>query len=483
MSADHDKQRLLRRLPAVDKILEATGMPPEIPRSVLTAAIRNTLDHLRSRILADTGTIDKTQLEVQAIAGQALGAARAALAPRLKRTINATGVVVHTNLGRSRLAEKAIEKVVEASRHYSNLEFDLDLGRRGSRYSIVEELLCELSGAEAALVVNNNAGAVLLCLETLARGQEVIISRGELVEIGGSFRIPDVMAKSGALLKEVGTTNRTHLADYQRAISDRTGLLLKAHTSNYAVVGFTSSVSLAELVKLGRLHQIPVMEDLGSGSFVDFSSCGLMKEPTVQESVASGADLVTFSGDKLLGGPQAGLIVGRKDLVDKIKTNPLARALRIDKMTLAALEATLQLYRDLDAAIAQIPTLAALTCSLSKVEARARQLARALEELAKDRLEIEVVDLDARAGGGALPLMAIRSKGVAVRHDTMSVNQIERGLRGAQPPVIGRIENDWFIFDARTIEFDEIDLIVKAVDEMLAEKRNQSPNFQTGLSQ
>ncbi len=480
MASDHDKQRLLRRLPAVDKLLEATGMPPEIPRRVLTAAIRHILDDLRNRIVSDAGDMDEGQLEVQTLAGKALEAARAALAPRLKRTINATGVVVHTNLGRSRLAEKAIEKVVEAARHYSNLEFDLKLGKRGSRYSIVEELLCELSGAEAALVVNNNAGAVLLCLETLARGKEVVISRGELVEIGGSFRIPDVMAKSGALLKEVGTTNRTHPADYRRAIDENTGLLLKAHTSNYAVVGFTSSVSLAELVKIGAECRIPVMEDLGSGSFVDLSRYGLMKEPTVQESVASGADLVTFSGDKLLGGPQAGLIVGRKDLVAMIKANPLARALRIDKMTLAALEATFQLYRDIDTAVRQIPTLAALTSSLPEVEAKALQLARAFEKLGRPDLEIEVTDLDSRAGGGSLPLMAIRSKGVAIRHGAMSVNQIESGLRHARPPVIGRIENDRFIFDARTIGLDEIDLIAAAVDEMLA-KNDQPANGQTGL--
>lgn len=479
MPSDQDKQHLLRRLPGVDKLLEATGLPPEIPRRLLISTIREIIDNLRSKILAEPGSFNEDDLAVEILAQRALFAARSALSPRLKRTINATGVVVHTNLGRSRLAEKAIARVVEASRHYSNLEFDLSLGKRGTRYSIVEELLCRISGAEAALVVNNNAGAVLLCLETLARGREVIISRGELVEIGGSFRIPDVMAKSGALLKEVGTTNRTHLADYQRAIGERTGLLLKAHTSNYAVVGFTSAVPLAELVELGRRHQIPVMEDLGSGSFIDLSRFGLMKEPTVQESVASGADLVTFSGDKLLGGPQAGLIVGRHDLVAKIKKNPLARALRIDKMTLAALEATLQIYHDPDGAVEQIPTLAALTESPAKVEAKAQQLAQALDNPALEGLEIEVVDLDARAGGGALPLLAIQSKGVALRHKTISVNLIESGLRRTSPPVIGRIDSDRFILDMRTVRTDEIDLVVAALGKVLAEIKNRAPGAQS----
>ncbi len=468
MDNNERKQQYLRRLPGVDKLLEATGKPQAIPRQVLTASIRQVLDDIRKQILTEPGKVSSSDLSMENLAARALAAAHLILAPRLKRTINATGVVVHTNLGRSRLAESAIRKVIEASRYYSNLEFDLELGKRGSRYSIVENLLCEISGAEAALVVNNNAGAVLLCLETIARNREVIISRGELVEIGGSFRIPDVMAKSGALLKEVGTTNRTHLADYKNAINDSTGLLLKAHTSNYAVVGFTSSVPLSDLVKLGDTYGLPVMEDLGSGSFLDLSGYGLAKEPTVQESVASGAALVTFSGDKLLGGPQAGLIVGKKQMISKIKKNPLARALRIDKMTLAALEATLQLYRDPDAALEQIPTLAALTASLPHVEAKANQLAQALRQLAKEELEIELLDINSRAGGGSLPLLAIKSKGVGIRHSKISVNLLEKGLRQADPPVIGRIEDDWLIFDTRTIDSEEIELITAIVDKLTA---------------
>jgi L-seryl-tRNA(Ser) seleniumtransferase len=293
----------------------------------------------------------------ETILAQVLERVAQAMAHNLKPVVNATGIVVHTNLGRSLLAPAVLANLVEIASCYSNLEFDLVAGRRGSRYTAVEDVLCEISGAEAAMVVNNNAGAVLLCLETLARGRKVIVSRGELVEIGGAFRIPDVMARSGGILCEVGTTNRTHLRDYAGAIDEQTALLLKVHKSNYSIVGFSAEVSLPELAALGARHGLPVMEDLGSGTFIDFSQYGLAKEPTVQESVAAGADVVTFSGDKLLGGPQAGLIVGRRAIIARIRTNPITRALRIDKMTLAALESTLRLYRDPRRAVAAIPTL------------------------------------------------------------------------------------------------------------------------------
>ena len=296
-------------------------------------------------------------------------------------------------------AGRGAEKSQIAGR-YSNLEYDLGAGRRGSRYSSVEDILCEISGAEAGMVVNNNAAAVLLCLETLARGKEVIVSRGELVEIGGSFRVPDVMAKSGGILKEVGTTNRTHLHDYENALDENTALMLKVHRSNYSVIGFTAEVSLKELVELGTKHGLPVMEDLGSGTFIDFSKYGLVKEPTVQESVTAGVDVVTFSGDKLLGGPQAGIIVGKKQIVDQIKKNPLARALRIDKMTLAALETTLRLYRDEDQAVGLIPTLRMLTMDSIELANRASRLADDLNAIGGSRLEINLVELSSKAGGG-----------------------------------------------------------------------------------
>jgi L-seryl-tRNA(Ser) seleniumtransferase len=315
-----------------------------------------------------------------------MAAVTKATTPNLKPVVNATGVVVHTNLGRSLLPETVVENIAVIAGRYSTLEYDLDAGKRGSRHAIVEDLLCEISGCQAAMAVNNNAGAVLLCLETFARSKEVIVSRGELVEIGGSFRVPDVMAKSGGILKEVGTTNRTHLRDYENAIGDNTALLLKVHRSNYSVIGFTAEVSLRELVELGAGHGVPVMEDLGSGTFIDFSKYGLVKEPTVQESVAAGTDIVTFSGDKLLGGPQAGIIVGKKSIVDQIKQNPLARALRLDKMTLAALESTLRLYRDEEKAVGMIPTLRMLTMKIGDIETRAANLAEDLENIGNSRL-------------------------------------------------------------------------------------------------
>lgn len=319
------------------------------------------------------------------------------------------------------------------------------------------------------MVVNNNAGAVLLCLETIARGREVIVSRGELVEIGGAFRIPDVMTKSGAVLKEVGATNRTHLKDYRSAIAENTALLLKVHASNYAVVGFTAEVSLEDLVTLGRKTGLPVMQDLGSGTFINFSRYGLTPEPTVQESVRAGTDLVTFSGDKLLGGPQAGIIVGRKKLVDQIKLNPLTRALRIDKLTLASLESTLALYRDPARAVERIPTLRMLTQGYGPIDFKARALAEKLESIGDDRLQIELLDRASKAGGGSLPLLDLPSRCVAIRMAHLSANRIEKRLRHGRPPIIGRIDDDFFLMDLRTVQDDELDLIKTAVGQLLQE--------------
>ncbi|MGD9384577.1 MAG: L-seryl-tRNA(Sec) selenium transferase, partial [Desulfobacterales bacterium] len=312
-----------------------------------------------------------------------------------------------------------------------------------------------------------NAGAVLLCLETLSRGKKVIVSRGELVEIGGSFRIPDVMAKSGAVLKEVGTTNRTHFHDYENAIEHDTGLLLKVHKSNFSVVGFTAEVSLEELVALGAKYQISVMEDLGSGTFVDFTKYGLLKEPTVQESVAAGVDVVTFSGDKLLGGPQAGIIVGKKDLIDRIKKNPITRALRIDKLTLAALEITLRYYRNIDREMDSIPTLRMITLPLGHIEKRAKELAKLIENADDPRISVCLVNVFSRPGGGAFPLQKLPSKGVGVKIQGVSANDVEEKMRGNDIPIIGRIEEDRFIMDLRTILDDELPIIKKAFENML----------------
>jgi L-seryl-tRNA(Ser) seleniumtransferase len=393
----------------------------------------------------------------------------AAMTPNLRPVVNATGVVIHTNLGRSLLAEEALENMHKIACGYSNLEFDLVAGQRGSRYSSVEGLICEISGARAAMAVNNNAGAVLLSLETMARGRNVIVSRGELVEIGGSFRIPDVMAKSGAVLKEVGTTNRTHLRDYESAIDDNTGLLLKVHTSNYSVVGFTAGVSLKELVALGHRHHLPVMEDLGSGTFIDLSKYGLLKEPTVQESVSAGADVVTFSGDKLLGGPQAGVIVGSVDWLDRIKQNPITRALRIDKLTLAALESTLRLYRDEAVALDRIPTLSMLTLPEQVIREKAEKLSALLQGLGNERIEVRSFNASSRAGGGSLPLLKLPSRCVGVKIRDLSANRIDGWLREYKPAVIGRIEDDFFMMDVRTIREQELSVIATAFQRLLGE--------------
>jgi L-seryl-tRNA(Ser) seleniumtransferase len=474
MGIDEKQRSLLKMLPGVDHVLELAGKDnyfTNIPKSVLVLSIRLVVEALRTSILEGNEEITATSLSDHLIIEKVKQSVKSAMKPNLKRTSNGTGVVVHTNLGRSLLTSSAVEHLCEVSTRYSNLEFDLRTGKRGLRYSCVEDILCELTGAEAAMVVNNNAGAVLLCLETLAKGKEAIVSRGELVEIGGSFRIPDVMARSGAILKEVGTTNRTHLSDYENAINNDTGLLLKVHTSNYSIVGFTASVSVNDMVALALKHDIPFMEDLGSGTLIDFSKYGLSKEPTVQESVTSGADVVTFSGDKLLGGPQAGIIVGKKDILDKIKKNPITRALRIDKLTLAALESTLRLYRDEEKAIQAIPTLRMLTLPFVYIEEKAKQLAKMLEDLNDSRLCIRLLNLSSRAGGGALPIMDLPTKGIGCSVKGISANAIERSMRENMPPVIGRIEEGFFIMDLRTIQEDELEIIKNAFDKMLKKAR------------
>ena len=469
---DPKQQSLLRKLPGVDHVLELwdkTQPVEHVPRAVLVRSIRTTLDRLRTRILAGDELLNETMFGDDQLLNLAAQTVNKSMEFNLKRVINATGVVVHTNLGRSLLPESVARHVAEISSRYSNLEFDLEKGARGSRYSCVEDILCEISGAEAAMVVNNNAGAVFLSLETLAKGKEVIVSRGELVEIGGSFRIPDVMARSGARLVEVGTTNRTHLSDYEGAIRDETALLLKVHTSNYSMVGFTAEVALKDLVALGARYHIPVMKDLGSGNFVDFSKFGLIKEPTVQETVTAGADVVTFSGDKMLGGPQAGIIVGRKDALERIKKNTISRALRIDKMTLAALEATLHLYRDESKAVSAIPTLRMLTLPVKVIANRAKRLRNRLGKGGDGRLEAVIMNASSRVGGGALPLQELPTRCVGVRIRGLSANRIERIMLEAAPPIVGRIENDLFVMDMRTVQDEEIAMIASIFKKILPE--------------
>ena len=457
----------MRQLPGVDYLLELAKKEvslKRIPQSVVARSIRSVISAKRQAILSGDPSVNKSSLSDSRMIDAVKQAVNIAMTPNLRRTINATGVVVHTNLGRSLLAPEAIENLLVVAGRYSNLEYDLSIGKRGSRYSSVEDLICEISGAEAALAVNNNAGAVLLCLETIARGKEVIVSRGELVEIGGSFRVPDVMAKSGGILKEVGTTNRTHLRDYENAVGPNTGLLLKVHTSNYSVVGFTAEVALRDLVDLGAANGLPVMEDLGSGTFIDFSKYGLLKEPTVQESVTSGTDVITFSGDKLLGGPQAGIIVGKKAVIDLIKKNPITRALRIDKLTLAALESTLRLYRDEEKASRVIPTLRMIMLPLEEIQKRAQRLAGGLKKIGDSRMHIRLLERSSKTGGGALPLMELPSLCVGVQIEGISPNNLEKMMRSYEPPIIARIEDDMIIMDPRTIQEDEFTMIETAFE-------------------
>jgi L-seryl-tRNA(Ser) seleniumtransferase len=468
-------KELLKKIPSVDDILKESRTLLWLeahPRVLVLDAIRSALDIRRRAILRSVdpaAPIDERTLSMTAIL-DLTGAILAELSePSLQPVINATGVVVHTNLGRSILSEKAIERVAEAARSYSNLEYDIAAGERGKRYVHVEGILKRLTGAEAATAVNNNAAAVLLCLNTLARGKEVIVSRGELVEIGGSFRVPDVMERSGATLREVGTTNKTHLKDYEKAITENTGLLLKVHTSNYKIVGFTKEVAPDELALLGKKYNLPVMWDLGSGSFIDLAAYGAGGEPTVQQAVDSGVDVLTFSGDKLLGGPQAGMILGSTACLDPIRSNPLARALRIDKLTLAALDGTLRQYLDRDKAAHEIPTLWMLTQPLTEISRKAELLSSGFTAINDPGLSVLVQDDTSQSGGGALPLGNFPTRTVSLRHDRLSANQIESRLRLGKPHIISRIKEGRVLFDPRTLNDDEIGKIVEAVGKVLQE--------------
>ena len=442
-------QGLLRALPSVDALIGALAGQSAlsgVPRPRLAAAVREALNAERRRLLEAGGP---------AADAAALGARIVAALTRsgvfsLAPVINATGVVLHTNLGRALLSPLAQERLHEVAGSYSNLEMDVSRKERGSRYSHVEGLLRRLSGAEAALVVNNCAAAVLLALESLARGKEVIVSRGELIEIGGEFRIPDILRRSGAVLREVGATNRTHLKDYVSAIGPETGMILKVHTSNYRVVGFTAAVSSRELAELGRARGITVMEDLGSGCFVDLTRYGFPYEPTVPEVVASGVDLVSFSGDKLLGGPQAGIVVGRAELMERLARNPLNRALRIDKFTIAALEATLYAY-EAGTALETIPTLRMLTEPLASIRRRALKVLGRTGPAALRALGAAVIESSSQVGGGALPTVELPSAVIALGTRERPAEGLDEALRTGHPPVLGRLLDDRLLLDCRTV--------------------------------
>jgi L-seryl-tRNA(Ser) seleniumtransferase len=440
---------LLRALPSVDALIASVAGDRAlqgISRPRLTATVREVLDAERRHVL-QTGA---AAAGAEALAGRVVARLAETGAFSLGPVVNATGVVLHTNLGRALLSPLAQSRLREVASAYSNLEMDLPRKERGSRYAHVEPLLRRLTGAEAALVVNNCASAVLLALESLARGKEVIVSRGELIEIGGEFRIPDIMRRSGAVLREVGTTNRTHLKDYAGAIGPETGLILKVHTSNYRVVGFTAAVSSRELAELGRARGIPVMEDLGSGCFVDLTRHGFPYEPTVPEVVAAGVDLVSFSGDKLLGGPQAGIVVGRAALMERLVHNPLNRALRIDKFTIAALEATLGAY-EAGTALETIPTLRMLTEPLASIRRRARRVLLRAGAEASRRLGAQIVESRSQVGGGALPTVELPTAAIALGTSDRPAVRLDETLRGGRPPVLGRLLDDRLLLDCRTV--------------------------------
>jgi len=453
-------RELFKKIPSVDLILKSVEEYFSfIPRPFLKEKVNIFLDHIRDKIKSGAITTEEDLCKNLDNTSVRRFLERA-LRPKFRRVINGTGVVVHTNLGRSLLCEEAIDAVVRGCKFYSNLEFSLDTGKRGSRYFLVEDLLKELTGAEGALVVNNNAGAVLIALNTLAKGKEVIVSRGELIEIGGSFRIPDVMASSGAILKEVGTTNRTHLYDYESAIGENTGALFKAHTSNYRIIGFHKEVSLEELVELGNRYGLPVIEDLGSGNFIKFPEHLKIDEPTVQDRIHKGASVVTFSGDKLLGGPQAGIIIGKKEFIEKIKKNPINRALRIDKMTLAALEATLRLYKDPDLAKEKIPTLNMILATEKKILNKARSLVKRLKTKLNEWYDFSVKKGNSRVGGGASPEVDLPTYLVVVNPKfSVSMDDFRSVLLETDPPLVGIVEEDNFMIDVRTLLKDDLFVI------------------------
>lgn len=467
-------RELFRAIPSVDVCLRAMAEADAglalAPRPYLRDLTADFLDLKREEIREGKfGNKDELSLEKQL--PFLLEYARRRLRPNLRRVLNATGVVVHTNLGRSVLAPEAAQAAALAASGYTNLEMDLSTGERGSRHSLVEDLIRRITGAEAALVVNNNAAAVLLMLDTLCAGGEVIVSRGELVEIGGSFRIPDIMAKSGATLREVGATNRTHLKDYRQAINENTAALMSVHTSNFRVVGFHKAVDLAELVALAKEHDLPVLFDLGSGSMLDFSGQGLPPEPTVGEILAAGADCVSFSGDKVLGGPQAGIIAGKKDYVDKFRKNPLTRALRCDKLCLAALEATLRLYLDPLKAAERVPTPA-------MISKKPDELARAAHSLgAKIRKKLDAENLRcavsyakdvSRVGGGAFPECNLQTTLICLKPENHSPRELREKLLDTDPPLIGRLENDAFCLDPRTLAKSEYQEVANVIANALA---------------
>ncbi len=459
---------ILRSIPPVNELLES----PEIskftdryPRVLVVEAIRAVLEDIRQSLtdkkeFAETQAIDLSPQRLYHLVQQSLQQKFCGI----EYAINATGIILHTGLGRAPLADEAAKQIQDVLRGFSTLEIEKYGGRRGIRYHFIEQLICMITGAESALVVNNNAAAVLLALDTLARGKEVIISRSQLVEIGGSFRMPDVMSKGGALLVEVGTTNKTYLTDYSNAITERTGLILKVHQSNFKIVGFTETVDLKDLVSLSQTRNIPVIYDLGSGALIDLEKFGLPYEPTVQESIKAGVDVVTFSADKLLGGPQGGIIAGKKKWVDLLKKNPLTRALRVGKLTIAALEATLKLYLEENLTVQKIPVLQMMLTPVDTIEERCKRFIDGLTSETKACMDITIIDGFSEMGGGSLPGEGISTKLISLRSEKIDTGEIAVRLRVNAPPIFARIEQDRVLLDMRTVYDNEVDTIAGALE-------------------
>ena len=453
--------QLLRKIPKVDELLRLPELSElSCPHTILTESVRETIDRVRQQILSG----EQPSLEAEQLCRQVLALVHKKTPMSLRPVINATGIVLHTNLGRARLSDAAVEAIHSVAQDYNTLEYNLEKGSRGSRYSHVEKLIAKLTGTEAAMVVNNNAAAVMLVLSTMTKGKEVITSRGELVEIGGAFRVPEIMQQSGGTLVEVGTTNKTHLSDYQNAITENTGALLKVHTSNFKIMGFCEEVSLEEMVELGHQHNIPVIYDLGSGAMVRLSDYGIQDEPNVLDSVKSGADIISFSGDKLLGGPQAGIIIGRREYIEAMKKNPLTRAFRIDKLTLAALEATLREYLDPQEVIHRNPTLRMITATMDDLVPMGQQLLEALQKVCDGSYRVTLTEDFGQVGGGSVPTQMIRSSVVAVEPTRISLDLLETRLREHDPlPVIARISKDRLLLDVRTIESRHFDYVAQSI--------------------
>ena len=463
-----NKNMLYRSIPKVDVLLENSDIVTLIEnhhRDVVVDVIREEIDKLRN-FIKENDNINLIEEKINNLIENIKISTEKVYSYNIKKVINGTGTILHTNLGRAIISKKHADYLSEVVTSYSNLEYNLEEGKRGERYSHFEKLICKITGAEAAMAVNNNAAAVMLVLSSMAAEKEVIVSRGELVEVGGKFRIPDVMKSSNAHLVEIGTTNKTHLEDYEDAISENTGAFLKVHTSNFKILGFTESVSIEELCKLGREKDIPVIEDIGSGVLIDLSEYGLEYEPTVQDSIKAGVDVVSFSGDKLLGGPQAGIIVGKKKYIDKMKKNPLTRAFRIDKFTATILEMIFHEYLNEEDAIKNIPVLSLITKDLKEIEKNANALFNKIENL-ENVADINVEDTFSQIGGGSLPAERIKSKSVTIMPKNISTQSLEAKLRAGKNPVVGRISEEKLILDMRTVLEDEIDILAQKLIDIL----------------